>query len=128
MPYAKRWHTASFVELVVILVVKGLLVVVAAVEVVVVLLVLVDGGCAPLCSSAGDDTPALAAPGAPSTQTSKSSWPAAPLTTLPHRTALQQSAAWVCRLLGRSAEQCAQLTRTSHERPPWCRLQPNCTN
>ena len=84
--------------------------------------------CAPLCSSAGDDTPALAAPGAPSTQTSKSSWPAAPLTTLPHRTALQQSAAWVCRLLGRSAEQCAQLTRTSHERPPRCRLQGNCTN
>ena len=43
MTNVKRWHTASFVELVVILVVKGLLVV-AAVEVVVVLLVLVDGG------------------------------------------------------------------------------------
>lgn len=44
IPDLERWHTASFVELVVILVVKGLPVVVAAVEVVVVLLVLVDGG------------------------------------------------------------------------------------
>ena len=80
-----------------ILAVKGLLVVAGGSDI-------GSGGwwCAPLCSSAGDDTPAQAAPGAPSTQTSKSSWPAAPLTTLPHRTALQQSAAWVCRLLGRA--------------------------